>query len=118
MAGTLIPLPSNQLLSADITVNGANTIFTVNTFGTYRISYRINTTASLLLGSRLIINGSANTASTILPVLSLSNYNNEIEINLGVGATVSLQMFAPLLVGAATLIANGAGASLMIIRLS
>lgn len=117
VAGTLIPLPSTQVLSADITANGANTIFTVNTFGRYRISYHINTTVALLMGSRLIINGANNTASTINPVLTTSRYYAEIEIDLAVGATISLQMFATLL-GAATLISGGAGASLMIIRLS
>lgn len=117
VAGTLIPLPSTQVLSADITANGANTIFTVNTFGRYRISYHINTTVALLMGSRLVINGANNTASTINPVLTTSRYYAEIEIDLAVGATISLQMFATLL-GAATLISGGAGASLMIIRLS
>lgn len=118
VAGTNIALPNAQLLSADIVANGANTVFTVNTFGRYRISYHINTTAALLLGSRLMINGSANTASTITPVISLSDFSNEIEIDLPTGATVSLQMFAPLLVGTATLLSNACGASLMMIRLS
>jgi hypothetical protein len=118
LGGTLIPLPSNQVSSADITVNGANTIFTVNTFGRYRISYQINTTLALGLRSQLLINGSANLASTISPVLSTSNYKNEIEIDLATGATVSLQMVAPLLVGVAVLISGGAGATLTIIRLS
>jgi hypothetical protein len=105
-------------MSADITMNGANTQFTVNTAGRYRISYHINTTASLLLGSRLLINGSENFASRISPVLSISNFMSEIEIDLGVGATVSLQMFAPLIAGTAILLTGGAAASLMIIRLS
>ena len=69
------------------------------------------------MGSRLMINGSANTASTINPLITLSNYSNEIEIDLGVGATISLQMFAAIL-GFATLLNNAVGASLMIIRLS
>lgn len=116
LGGTNIPLPNNQLLSPDILVNGANTAFTINTFGTYRISYHVNVTAALLMGTRLMINGVASTASTIAPILSLSNFTAEIEVNLGVGATVSLQMFTPL-IGAATLISSGAGASLMIIRL-
>lgn len=64
-----------------------------------------------------MINGSANTASTINPLITLSNYSNEIEIDLGVGATISLQMFAAIL-GIATLLNNAVGASLMIIRLS
>jgi hypothetical protein len=118
IAGTTIPLPNAQLMSPDISINTANTVFTINTFGRYRISYHINTTASLLLGSRLIINGAANSASIIKPLISLSNYSNEIEIDLASGATISLQMFAPLILGAATLISNGCGASLLIIRLS
>lgn len=117
VAGTNIALPSNQLLSPDITVNGANTVFTVNTFGRYRISYYVNTTASLLMGTRLIINGAANTQSTIAPVLSISSFSNEIEIDLGVGTTISLQMYATLL-GVATLLNNACGASLLIVRLS
>lgn len=116
--GTNISLPQAQLMSSDISINTGNTIFTVNTFGRYRISYHINTTASLLLGSRLMINGVANTASTIAPVLSLSNFQGEIEVDLGTSATVSLQMYAPLIAGAAVLLTGGAGASLMIIRLS
>ncbi|HHV12405.1 MAG TPA: collagen-like protein [Clostridiales bacterium] len=117
LGGTNIPLPNAQVFSADIVPNGANTVFTVNTFGRYRISYHINTNASLLMGSRLMINGAANTASTINPALATSNYSNEIEIDLGVGATISLQMFATI-IGVATLLSGGAGASLMIIRLS
>lgn len=118
LTGTDIALPSAQLLSGDITVNGTNTVFTINTAGRYRISYHINTTAALLMGTRLRINGANNTASTISPLLSLSKFSNEIEINLGAGATVSLQMFPQLLAGIAVLLSNGAGASLMIIRLS
>ena len=117
-SGTNISLPSAKLLSPDITANGSNTIFTVTPFGRYRISYHINTTASLLLGSRLIINGSIHPASVIEPVLSLSNYYNEIEVNLPAGSTISLQMYAPLIIGAATLISNGCGASLLIVRLT
>ncbi len=116
VGGTAVPLPNAQLLSADITVNGANTIFTINTAGRYRISYHVNTAAALLLGSRLIINGSANTVSSIAPAVSLSSYSNEIIIDLAVGATVTLQLFGFL--GAAVLLGSSAGASLMIIRLS
>lgn len=114
--GTAIPLPNAQLLSADITVNGANTIFTINTAGRYRLSYYVNTTAALLLGTRLVINGSANTVSTISPTLSVSSFSNEIIIDLAVGATVTLQLYG--LLGAAVLLGSSAGASLMIIRIN
>ena len=115
---TSIPLPSDQLFSTGITINGANTVVTVANFGRYRLSYHINTTAGLLLGSRLLINGSANTASRILPVLTTSNYAAEIEIDLPVNSTISLQLFTTGLAGAATLLNNACGASLTIIRLS
>ena len=117
LGGNTIALPNAQILSPGITVNAPNTIFTINTFGLYRISYHVNTTVSLLVSSRLLINGAPNTASTIAPLLSTSRFTNEIEINLGVGATISLQLFASI-VAVATLLNNAVGASLMIVRLS
>ena len=118
LGGTPIPLPSAQVFSADITPNAGNTVFTVATAGRYRISYHVNTTVSLLMGSRLVINGVNNTASTIAPVLSVSSYENEIEVNLAANSTVSLQLYPIVLAGVAVLISGGAGASLMIVRLS
>lgn len=118
VAGTSVPLPSSQIFSPGISINGANTEITVTNFGRYRISYHLNATAALLLGTRLLINGSVNTATRILPVISVSNFSAEIEIDLPANSTISLQMFAPLLVGAATLLNNACGASLTIIRLS
>lgn len=116
LGGVLVDLPNSQLLSPDIAVNGANTIFTINTAGRYRISYHINTTAAVGTGSRLIINGSPNTASTISPGLSLSSVSNEVVVDLAAGSTVSLQLYG--LIATAILLGSSAGASLMIIRLS
>lgn len=116
LGGTTINLPNAQVMSPDITVNVPNTIFTINTSGLYRISYNINTTVALLLGSRLLINGSPNILSTIPANLVRLNFKNEIDINLGVGATISLQLFG--LLGTATLLNNSAGASLMIMRIN
>ena len=116
LGGVLIPLPDSQVLPADITVNAANTVFTVNTAGRYRLSYEVNTTAALASGTALVINGSANTASTIAPLVSLSHFSNEILLDLAAGTTVSLRMFG--IVSAATLLPGSAGASLMITRLS
>lgn len=117
IAGTNIPLPDAQLLSADITVSSGNTTFTVNTPGLYRISYHINTTANVGMGARLLINGASIPASTYpASVLSLSTFYNEIEVSLVAGNTIQLQMFATIL-GAVTLLPS-TGASLMIIRLS
>ena len=117
LGGTPIPLPSAQLFSADITPNAGNTVFTVATAGRYRLSYHVNTTAALLMGSRLVINGVNNTASTIAPVLSVSSFENEIEVNLPANSTISLQLYPIVLAGAAVLLGGGAGASLMIVRL-
>lgn len=118
VGGVSLALPNAQIFSADITPNAGNNLFTVNTAGLYRISYHVNTTLSVLLGTRLQINGVNNTASTVLPLISLSSFYNEIEINLGAGSNIALQMFPPLLAGVATLPVNALGASLMIIRLS
>ncbi|MCY8809755.1 collagen-like protein [Bacillus atrophaeus] len=114
--GTTIPLPSDQNLSADITVNGANTVFTVGPAGRYYISYQINLTAGLLVSSRILINGSAFTSSIISPAISLSNFNNSFITTLAEGSTIQLQLFG--LLGAATLLGGSAGAALSIIRLS
>lgn len=111
-----MPLPDSQQLSPDITVNGANTAFTVNAAGRYQLSYNVNTTAALASGVRLLINGAPNTASTVAPVASLSHFSNEILLNLNAGDTVSLQMFG--IASAATLLPGSAGATLSITRLS
>ncbi|MCI3194633.1 collagen-like protein [Bacillus sp. HU-1818] len=114
--GTTIPLPSDQNLSADITVNGANTVFTVGPAGRYYISYQINLTAGLLVSSRILINGSAFTSSIISPAVPLSNFNNSFITTLAAGSTIQLQLFG--LLGAAALLGGSAGAALSIIRLS
>ncbi|WP_297981757.1 collagen-like triple helix repeat-containing protein [uncultured Oscillibacter sp.] len=116
LAGTLVPLPDSQLLSPDITVNGASIVFTVNTSGRYQLSYDINTTVALASGTRLLINGVANTASTVAPLVSLSHFSNEILLDLTAGDTVSLQMFG--IASVATLLPGSAGASLTMVRLS
>ena len=117
VAGTNLTFPGMQLMSPDITLTGGNTLFTINTSGLYRISYHVNTTATVTLGTRLVINGGNVPQSTIPPALALSQFYNELEVSLTAGATVQLQMYAPLLVGAATLLGGGVGASMMIIRL-
>ncbi|PGT97882.1 BclA C-terminal domain-containing protein, partial [Bacillus cereus] len=114
--GTDVPLPSDQTLSGGITVDGTNTIFTVPNAGRYLITYGVNLTAALLLSTRLIINGSANTASTITPILSASQFNNTIIVSLAAASTIKLQLFG--LLGAATLLPGSAGATLTIVQVS
>ncbi|MED4898191.1 BclA C-terminal domain-containing protein, partial [Brevibacillus porteri] len=115
LGGTNIPLPNNQVLAGGITVNGANTVFTVPSAGNYLISYSINTTASLLVSSRILINGTPYTPTIIAPALSLSSFNNTVIAPLTAGATITLQLFG--LLGTATLL-TGAGATLTIIKIS
>lgn len=116
LGGTPVPLPNSQVLPAGITPNAANTIFTVAAPGLYRISYTINTTATLGAGSRLIINGTPNMASTLAPGLSTSRFANEILVNLPANSTVSLELYG--LIAGAILLPNASGASLQIVRLS
>ena len=118
LGGSPVPLPDAQLLSPGITVNAGGTVFTVAEAGTYQISYHVNTTLSLLMGTRLVINGVNNTASTIAPVVSTSHFENQIKVNLPAGSTVTLQLYPALVAGTAILVGGGAGASLTIIRLS
>ncbi|NLG25986.1 MAG: collagen-like protein [Clostridiales bacterium] len=115
LAGTPVPLPNGQILPTGITVDGTDTLFTVADAGRYRISYAVYTTLAVLMSTRLVINGNPNTASTVSPILSLSSYSNEIMVDLPANSTVQLQ-----LVGASVslTLAAGAGATLMIMRLS
>lgn len=117
-AGISIPLPDNQVLPAGITVNGTNTVFTVATAGRYRISYSVNLTAGVLLGTRILVNSNPVAASSINAVLSLSNYKAEFITDLTAGSTVELQLFGAT-VSATLLTGSGSqGAALMIMRLS
>jgi hypothetical protein len=111
-----VPLPNDQVLSADISVDVADTVFTVATAGTYRIAYYVNLTAALLMGTEVLVNSTAVPESVIDPVVSVSSFQTEFQVTLTAGSTVELALFSPLL-GAATLLGGGAGASLSIIRL-
>ena len=117
LGGSPIPLPNAQVLSPDITANTGNTVFTVATAGTYQISYHVNTTVALLMGTRLVINGVNSIPSTINPVVSTSNFENQIKVTLPANSTLTLQLFTTI-AGTAILVSGGAGASLTIIRLS
>ncbi|MEC3653899.1 collagen-like protein [Bacillus siamensis] len=116
ISGTAISLPNDQNLSADITANAANTVFTVATAGRYYISYQINLAAGLLVSSRVLINGTPPASSIIAPAVSLANFNNSFIVNLTAGSTIQLQLFG--LLGEAALLGGSAGAALNIIRLS
>ena len=55
--------------------------------------------------------------ATINPVVSTSNFENQIKVTLPANSTITLQLFTTI-AGTAILVSGGAGASLTIIRLS
>ncbi|EOP10005.1 MULTISPECIES: BclA C-terminal domain-containing protein [unclassified Bacillus (in: firmicutes)] len=116
LGGTNIPLSNNQSLS-NFTVNATNDIFTIPVTGRYNLTYQVNTTTSLLAGTRLLLNSSIPLPGSIfLPAISTSNYNNNLISNLIAGNTISLQLFGVLSV--VNLVGGGStGASLTIIRI-
>lgn len=118
LGGTAVPMPNAQVFSPNITANAGSTVFTVATAGTYEISYHVNTTLALLLGTRLVINGVNNTASTIAPVVSTSHFENQIKVALPANSTITLQLYPAAVAGTAILVGGGAGASLTIVRLA
>ncbi|MFR8230438.1 MAG: BclA C-terminal domain-containing protein, partial [Anaeromassilibacillus sp.] len=114
LAGTPVPLPNEQVLNT-FTANAANTTFTVPATGNYLISYSVKTTASLLLSSRILRNGTALPGSTVAPAVAVSGFANSQVANLNAGDTLQLQLFG--LLGAAVL-QGGTGASLVVVQLS
>ncbi len=114
LGGTPVPLPDSQVLDG-FTVNGANDTFTVPVTGTYMVTYRVSTTAALLMSSRVLRNGTTLPASTFSPVASVSSYSATTFAALNAGDTLQLQLFG--LLGAAVL-QGGNGATLTVIRLA
>jgi hypothetical protein len=116
LGGVLVDLPDSQILPPDITVDVANEIFTINTTGRYRISYQVNTTLAIAMGTQILLDGVGQVQSRIAPGLVVSSFSNEFIVDITAGTTVALQLFG--IVAAAILLAGGAGATLMIVRLS
>ncbi|MGH0443507.1 BclA C-terminal domain-containing protein, partial [Bacillus pretiosus] len=116
LGGTNVPLPNNQNIGPGITVSGGNTVFTVANAGNYYIAYTINLTASLLVSSRITVNGSPLAGTINSPAIATGSFNATIIANLPAGAAISLQLFG--LVAIATLSTATPGATLTIIRLS
>jgi hypothetical protein len=113
LGGTQIPLPSLQNLDG-FTANGANTGFTVTETGRYFITYSIDLTAGVLVGSSVTVNGVSVPASQISPILG-TEYSTSFIVNLTAGDVIALQLEG--LLGAAIL-STGAGTALTVIRLS
>ncbi|WP_330379793.1 BclA C-terminal domain-containing protein [Anaeromassilibacillus senegalensis] len=114
LGGTPVPLPNDQVLDS-FTVNAANDTFTVPVTGTYLITYDVKTTASLLLSSRVLLNGTPLAGTIFAPAVSVSNLSATRIAPLAAGDTLQLQLFG--LLGAAVL-QGGNGANLTVVRLA
>lgn len=113
LGGTNVPLPNSQVLSG-FTVDGSNTTVTASTPGTYRVSYCVRLTTSLLASARVVINGSQSNPLTISPSASRDTFCRSAILAISAGSTFQLQLFG--LLGAATLNSSG-GAELLLERL-
>ncbi|PGY95955.1 BclA C-terminal domain-containing protein, partial [Bacillus cereus] len=116
LGGTNVTLPNNQNIGPGITVSGGNTVFTVANAGNYYISYSINITASLLVSSRITINGAPLAGTINSPAVATTSFSATIITTLAAGDAISLQLFG--LLAVATLSTTTPGAVLTIIRLS
>ncbi|GGI11961.1 BclA C-terminal domain-containing protein [Gottfriedia solisilvae] len=112
--GTDVTFSSFQNIGEEITINEANDRLTIEHPGNYFIIYSVNTTTETTLSTRLLVNRRPVDATTITPVISRTQYNNQIILPLETGDTISLQLFG--IVGLATL-ATGAGATLTIYKI-
>lgn len=101
LGGSNIPLPNAQNFTSGVTINGSNTVFTIANAGRYQISYRLNTTANLLVSSRIALNGSSLPGSVVSPSVSINNFQSSVITNAAAGSTISLQFYG--LIGAAVL---------------
>lgn len=111
-----VPVPNAQVLSG-VTVDGANVLFTVPNTALYRISYHLNTTLGILVGTRLLINGGVFTPASIPVSVGRARFEAEVEMQLTAGSTIKLQLVSGL-IGTAVLLGGGAGASLMVLELN
>lgn len=111
LGGTAIPLPNHQERRG-ISANGVDTTFTVTEPGMYRIAYEINLTTSLLVGSRVLLNGVSFAPLTVAPQQASSAMSGESIVYLDTGHTVQLELFG--LLGVATLLGGSNGAGLVI----
>ncbi|KHF34070.1 hypothetical protein CM49_03581 [Paenibacillus sp. P1XP2] len=96
LGGTNVSFPNAQDFGPGITINAANNTFTVANAGNYYISYSVNLNVSLLVSSRILINGSAAPASTISPAVGTTSFQTNVITPVPAGATISIQLFGVL----------------------
>ncbi|WGT41741.1 hypothetical protein QH639_15880 [Lysinibacillus sp. 1 U-2021] len=100
LSGTNIPLPNAQQLN-NVTVNGANDIFTVQESGTYELEYHVYITTPSMVSSRILLNGIQLPDSALNPATGTDSLTKKATVNLNAGDTLSLQLYG--LIGVVTL---------------
>jgi len=108
------PVPLIQTNASGITFAGNNTL-TIQTAGTYLISYKINTTAALLMSAAVYQNGVAIPSLVSSPGVASDTFSGEAIAILSTGNTLELMLYG--LLGAAVL-TGGAAATLNIVRIA
>ncbi|BDC49597.1 hypothetical protein F183_A19130 [Bryobacterales bacterium F-183] len=103
LGGTNIPLGTEALATTGI--SGAVDTVTVSTAGDYRLSYCVDTTASLLMSTRITRNGSALAGSSVGGAVSRNNWCRTIISTLAAGDQLRVQGFG--LLGVAVLSSPG-----------
>ncbi|MCL1884997.1 MAG: hypothetical protein FWF81_14720 [Defluviitaleaceae bacterium] len=114
LLGTAIPLATIGYNNG-FTANAANTQFTVENTGVYRISYKVNVTASALLSTSVYKNGTAIAALDQVAAISLTNFGCEAIVSLNQGDVLQLTFYG--LLGTAIL-ASGVGAVMTVVRIN
>ncbi|GIO03112.1 hypothetical protein J5TS2_37800 [Brevibacillus halotolerans] len=115
LGGTLVPFPDAQDIGPGITVNATSDTFTVAAAGNYFISYTINLTASLLVSSRILVNGVPVAGSVVSPLIGLTSFEAQVIVPVPAGGTIQVQLFG---VAAIATLAATLPTSITIIRLS
>ncbi|MBM0126942.1 BclA C-terminal domain-containing protein [Pimelobacter simplex] len=112
LGGTSIPLPTSGATSG-VTADGTDTHFTVDTTGVYQVSFQVQTTAALLMGVQVKVNGVGSPLLDDMANVAVNGWSASAVLPLTAGDLLSLDAYG--LLGAATL-DGGAGASLSIVR--
>ncbi|SIR08080.1 BclA C-terminal domain-containing protein, partial [Paenibacillus macquariensis] len=116
LGGADVPFPNAQDIGTGITVNGANNTFTFAITGNYYIAYSVNLTASLLVSSRLLLNGATTVpGSTVAPLVGVTAFQASVITPITAGSTLNVQLFGVL---ATATLATTAPTSITIIQLS
>lgn len=82
-------MPDEQTLDG-VTVNGANTQFTITVAGLYRIAYYVNIVTPDSFASLLLINGATYNPSLVDVGGDINSTSTEVFATLAVGDTVSV----------------------------